>query len=208
MPVAFCRRTPSGGIRVVRNPDLRNACQAWVIAASRFCADRRGFSQGHFHIDFGSGVHLLRATETLDYRFLLRSEAVELGSLPESTAVLHTIQGDPIICTGIFGQAPWPRPGEDWPEGFWEFSLAGGLLSALLARYFAQCDFINRADKTAIDQVAFDYVYNQFEQFIFEPETIPISWLYQFRNLKTAVESTDLSDGIRIRRPSSSEQEQ
>jgi hypothetical protein len=173
-----------------------------MSAALKLLAGRQIFFRPDLDIEFNSGGYSSRPSSSPDYKHLVMG--TELMELPETSAVLEIVNKEPRISRALFGtdhvDLPIPELGN--------LMLSGHILGPLMVEYFVRSDYINQVDRTTIVPSAFDSVYRQLEQFIFDPETITVSSLVQFRNLKTEIETVDLGDGIRLRRASDEERKQ
>jgi hypothetical protein len=186
------------------SPELRQLCEAWLAAALKLVANRRLYARPDLEIEFGSGVQSMRPTQSVDYRGFISAATTELMDLEQTFAVLEMVQENARISRALFGTDQWAPP---LPE-LGPLMITSHTLGPLLIQYLIRSDYINRTDRVSIASDVFDDVYAQLEQFIFEPETIRVFWLVQFRNLKTEIEALDLSDGIRLRRANEAERKQ
>lgn len=186
------------------SPELRQTCEAWLTAALRLLANRRLYARPDLEIEFNSGGHRMRPTQTADYRSFVTGATTELMELNETSMVLRLVGGDTQIRRALTGTDQWGSP---FPE-LGPLMITGHALNPLIVQYLIRSDYINRANRTHIELDVFEDVCMQFEQFIFEPETIRVFWLVQFRNFKMEIDTIDFGDGIRLRRASDEERKQ
>jgi hypothetical protein len=164
---------------VAKSPELRRACEAWVSAALRLLANRRLYARPDLEITFSPGSHSARPIVSPDYRHFVMG--TEFMDLEETSVVVQIVRQDPEISMALLGTTQWEPPLPDLGN----LMIAAHTLTPLLVQYLLRSDYINCADRTTIVPTGFDYVYGQLEQFIYEREAIAVSWLVQFRNLKS-----------------------
>ena len=183
---------------MVRRRELRQTCEAWVMAALKYCADRRGFSQGHFHIDLDLAFtsYGQRRPSTIDSCF--GPKRWSCGELLRRRQCSMSSRGIRSSAPGFWVSFPLATTRGRLAPSLWEFNLAGHWLSTLLARYFANATTSTVLTRRQLIRLRSTTSTPSLSRSSMGRKPSPSSGSYQFRNLKTAVESVDVSDRIAV----------